>query len=128
MKRMSLARAVATLRSILWICAIAWIVATSATVAAAWRAHMVAESTSMQPLDQLLRPLLWILWLPARAAESVFGWAFHPFHSAPDVVANVVAYVKETFLLSVLILLVGRACLAVVRELRSDKLGDEVGE
>jgi len=48
-------------------------------------------------VERLLRGILTVLWLPALVSDKLFHLASAPFHSADDAVANIVAYVEETF-------------------------------
>ena len=74
-------------------------VAASSVTAAGYLAYVRLEDGTASGFDKALEWLFVVLWLPAKLANRVFGFAVWPFHTAEDVVSNIAAYVQETFIL-----------------------------
>lgn len=96
------------IKLVAWASLIAWVVATSAATAGAWLVFLNTHPSD-GPTELLLTMILTVLWLPALLSDKVFHLASSPFHSPEDVVANIVAYVYETFATILVLTLVGRS-------------------
>lgn len=85
-----------SLRVLSWSVVTAWVVTSSAVTATVCRIFLHVESIG-GVVGGVLRPLMYFLALPVILSEKLFGLGILPYHSADDIVTNLVAYTLETF-------------------------------